>query len=203
MELRRRALLSIAIGVLALAAVQTARAQNFITVASTTSTEQSGLFKHMLPAFQKKTGIEVRVVALGTGQALDMARRGDADVVFVHAKASEEKFIAEGHGVPSRFLVQILLQLKSAGLVQSIRGAAGGYQLAKEPEEISLLDVMNVIDPEVVVIGGGVGNIDLLYTEGVEEVKRYIFNSGKCETLFLQPKLGDSAGVFGAALLCA
>jgi tungstate transport system substrate-binding protein len=71
----------------------------YITVASTTSTEQSGLFKHMLPAFQKKTGIEVRMVALGTGQALDMARRGDADVVFVHAKAAEEKFIAEGHGV--------------------------------------------------------------------------------------------------------
>jgi tungstate transport system substrate-binding protein len=71
----------------------------YITVASTTSTEQSGLFKHMLPAFHKKTGIEVRVVALGTGQALDMARRGDADVVFVHAKAAEEKFIAEGFGV--------------------------------------------------------------------------------------------------------
>jgi fructokinase len=62
---------------------------------------------------------------------------------------------------------------------------------------------LNVIDPEVVVIGGGVGNIDLLYNEGVEEVKKYIFNSGKCETLFLRPKLGDSAGVFGAALLCA
>jgi tungstate transport system substrate-binding protein len=74
-------------------------AQKFITVASTTSTEQSGLFKHILPIFQKQTGIEVRVVALGTGQALDMARRGDADVVFVHAKAAEEKFIAEGYGV--------------------------------------------------------------------------------------------------------
>jgi tungstate transport system substrate-binding protein len=68
-------------------------------VASTTSTEQSGMFKHLLPIFQKKTGIEVRVVALGTGQALDMARRGDADVVFVHTKAAEEKFIAEGYGV--------------------------------------------------------------------------------------------------------
>jgi tungstate transport system substrate-binding protein len=76
-----------------------AHAQRLITVASTTSTEQSGLFKHILPLFQKKTGIEVRVVALGTGQALDLARRGDADVVFVHAKAAEEKFIAEGHGV--------------------------------------------------------------------------------------------------------
>ncbi len=71
----------------------------FITVASTTSTEQSGLFKHLLPMFEKKTGIQVRVVALGTGQALDMGRRGDADVVFVHAKALEEKFVAEGYGV--------------------------------------------------------------------------------------------------------
>ena len=72
---------------------------NFITVASTTSTEQSGLFKHLLPVFEKKTGIQVRVVALGTGQALDMGRRGDADVVFVHAKALEEKFLADGYGV--------------------------------------------------------------------------------------------------------
>jgi len=71
----------------------------FITVASTTSTEQSGLFKHLLPQFTAKTGIEVRVVALGTGQALDIGRRGDADVVFVHAKALEEKFVAEGYGV--------------------------------------------------------------------------------------------------------
>ena len=71
----------------------------FITVASTTSTEQSGLFKHLLPIFEKKTGIAVRVVALGTGQALDMGRRGDADVVFVHAKPLEEKFLAEGFGV--------------------------------------------------------------------------------------------------------
>jgi tungstate transport system substrate-binding protein len=73
--------------------------QKFITVASTTSTEQSGLFKHLLPAFEKKTGIQVRVVALGTGQSLDMARRGDADVVFVHARSLEEKFISEGFGV--------------------------------------------------------------------------------------------------------
>ena len=71
----------------------------FITVASTTSTEQSGLFKHLLPVFEKKTGVQVRVVALGTGQALDMGRRGDADVVFVHARPLEEKFLAEGFGV--------------------------------------------------------------------------------------------------------
>lgn len=63
--------------------------QRFITVASTTSTEQSGLFKHMLPVFEMKTGIQVRVVALGTGQALDMGRRGDADVVFVHDRDQE------------------------------------------------------------------------------------------------------------------
>jgi tungstate transport system substrate-binding protein len=73
--------------------------QKFITVASTTSTEQSGLFGYLLPIFEKQTGIQVRVVALGTGQALDMGRRGDADVVFVHAKPLEEKFVAEGHGV--------------------------------------------------------------------------------------------------------
>ena len=71
----------------------------FITLASTTSTEQSGLFKHLLPTFEAKTGIQVRVVALGTGQALDMGRRGDADVVLVHARPLEEKFVAEGHGV--------------------------------------------------------------------------------------------------------
>jgi tungstate transport system substrate-binding protein len=73
--------------------------QRFITVASTTSTEQSGLFRHLLPLFEKRTGIQVRVVALGTGQALDMGRRGDADVVFVHAKPLEEKFVGEGFGV--------------------------------------------------------------------------------------------------------
>ena len=70
--------------------------ERFITVASTTSTEQSGLFGHLLPIFTRKTGIQVRVVALGTGQALDVARRGDADVVFVHDKVAEEKFLAEG-----------------------------------------------------------------------------------------------------------
>jgi len=73
-----------------------------ITVASTTSTEQSGLFGHILPIFTKKTGIGVKVVALGTGQALDVGRRGDADVVFVHDRAAEEKFLADGAGVDRR-----------------------------------------------------------------------------------------------------
>ena len=73
--------------------------ERHITVASTTSTEQSGLFGHLLPAFTKATGLEVKVVALGTGQALDMGRRGDADVVFVHDQDAEEKFVVEGHGL--------------------------------------------------------------------------------------------------------
>ena len=80
-------------------AAQPVRAQESITVASTTSTEQSGLFKHLLPEFKKATGIDARVVAVGTGQALDMGRRGDADVVFVHDKVAEEKFVADGFGV--------------------------------------------------------------------------------------------------------
>jgi tungstate transport system substrate-binding protein len=70
-----------------------------IVVASTTSTQDSGLFGHLLPMFKAKTGIDVKVVAQGTGQALDTGRRGDADVVFVHAKPAEEKFVAEGFGV--------------------------------------------------------------------------------------------------------
>lgn len=75
-----------------------ASAQN-IVMASTTSTEQSGLFGHMLPEFKKATGLDVKVVALGTGQALDMGRRGDADVLFVHDQTAEEKFVTDGFGV--------------------------------------------------------------------------------------------------------
>jgi tungstate transport system substrate-binding protein len=70
-----------------------------IVVASTTSTQDSGLFRYLLPIVKQKTGIDVKVLAQGTGQALDTARRGDADVVFVHAKSAEEKFLAEGFGV--------------------------------------------------------------------------------------------------------
>ena len=85
---------------LALATGAAAQAQAaFIVMASTTSTEQSGLFAHLLPAFKAATGTEVRVVALGTGQALDMGRRGDADIVFVHDPAAEETFVADGFGL--------------------------------------------------------------------------------------------------------
>jgi len=96
MDLRRRIVLA---ATLVAAALPLAAQEKFITVASTTSTEQSGLFKHLLPIFEQKTGIKVRVVALGTGQALDMGRRGDADVVFVHDPAAEKKFVDDGLGV--------------------------------------------------------------------------------------------------------
>src|SRR5215510_10053643 len=76
-----------------------ARGDKFIVVQSTTSTENSGLFQHLLPVFTKKTGIEVRVVAVGTGHAIQNAANGNGDVLFVHDKPSEEKFVAEGGGV--------------------------------------------------------------------------------------------------------
>lgn len=97
---RRYDLLAVALSFLALAYGSQASAQEkSIVVASTTSTQDSGLFGYILPLFKAKTGIDVKVIAQGTGQALDTARRGDADVVFVHAKSQEEKFVAEGHGV--------------------------------------------------------------------------------------------------------
>jgi tungstate transport system substrate-binding protein len=99
MDMIRRSLVAAALGVLVLATAPAIAQQKFITVASTTSTENSGLFKYILPMFEKESGIQVRVVALGTGQALDLARRGDADVLFVHNKSAEEKFVAEGFGV--------------------------------------------------------------------------------------------------------
>ncbi len=98
---RRAALAALLAGLAAFAPPGTAQ-DKFIVMASTTSTEQSGLFPHLLPAFKKASGIDVRVVAVGTGQALDMGRRGDADVLFVHDTAAEEKFVAEGFGLPRR-----------------------------------------------------------------------------------------------------
>ena len=89
--------------ILAWAFVTPARAEDkFIVVASTTSTQDSGLFGYILPLFKAETGIEVRVVAQGTGQALDTARRGDADVVFVHDRTAELKFVDEGYGIDRR-----------------------------------------------------------------------------------------------------
>jgi tungstate transport system substrate-binding protein len=99
MVVNRRSFVVGVFALMALISIGAEAQERFITVASTTSTEQSGLFGYLLPLFEQKTGIKVRVVAVGTGQALDLARRGDADVVFVHARAAEEKFLSEGHGV--------------------------------------------------------------------------------------------------------
>ena len=93
---------ALALGLAALPPAARAQERGSIVMASTTSTEQSGLFAHLLPAFTKATGIAVRVVAVGTGQALDLGRRGDADVLFVHDRAAEDKFVAEGWGLKRR-----------------------------------------------------------------------------------------------------
>ena len=86
--------------ILGLVLMTTAQAgERFITVASTTSTQNSGLFAYLLPLFESKTGIKVRIIAVGTGQAIRLAERGDADVLFVHHKRSEEKFVKDGFGV--------------------------------------------------------------------------------------------------------
>jgi tungstate transport system substrate-binding protein len=95
--LTRRHLIGIAASVVF--SVSALAQEKSIIVASTTSTQDSGLFDHILPLFEAKTGIDVRVIAQGTGEALDTGRRGDADVVFVHDKSEEEKFLAEGFGV--------------------------------------------------------------------------------------------------------
>jgi len=109
-----------------------------IVVASTTSTQDSGLFEYLLPIFKQKTGITVKVLAQGTGQALDTARRGDADVVFVHAKSAEEKFLAEGEGV-KRFPVMyndfVLIGPKDdpAG-IKGLKDVAKAFQIIKEKQ---------------------------------------------------------------------
>jgi tungstate transport system substrate-binding protein len=109
-----------------------------IVVASTTSTQDSGLFEYLLPIFKQKTGITVKVLAQGTGQALDTARRGDADVVFVHAKSAEEKFLAEGQGV-KRFPVMyndfVLIGPKDdpAG-INGMKDVAKAFQTIREKQ---------------------------------------------------------------------
>jgi tungstate transport system substrate-binding protein len=119
--------------VLGLAAPSSAWAQDkTIVMASTTSTEQSGLFAHLLPAFKRASGIDVRVVALGTGQALDMGRRGDADVLFVHDVVAEEKLVADGFGLkrlPVMYNDFVLIGPKTDPL--NVRGSDVGAALAK------------------------------------------------------------------------
>ena len=126
--MNRRSMILASVALAVFCAMPLARAQEkFIVVASTTSTEQSGLFSHLLPAFEKDTGIHVRVVAVGTGQALDIGRRGDADVVLVHDRAAEEKFLAEREGVrryPVRYNDFVL-----SGPKQDPARAAGGKDI--------------------------------------------------------------------------
>src|SRR6266508_739513 len=97
--LTRRTLLALAATATVLGGASAHAQDKSIVVASTTSTQDSGLFGHILPLFKAKTGIDVKVISQGTGQALDTGRRGDPDVVFVHARPQEEKFVADGAGV--------------------------------------------------------------------------------------------------------
>ena len=134
---RRALTAAIALGFF-LIALPTYAQDKSIVVASTTSTQDSGLFEYLLPIFKQKTGITVKVLAQGTGQALDTARRGDADVVFVHAKSAEEKFLAEGEGV-KRFPVMyndfVLIGPKDdpAG-IKGMKDVAKAFQIIKEKQ---------------------------------------------------------------------
>jgi tungstate transport system substrate-binding protein len=169
-ELRGRHFTRIAVMILSFALAPSVWAQRFITVASTTSTEQSGLFEHILPTFERGTGIQVRVVALGTGQALDLARRGDADVVFVHARSAEEKFLNEGHGVKrypvmyndfvligpkadpagisgGKDTIEALLKIKNASTTFVSRGDRSGTHIAE-------LDLWKLADVDIAAAKG-------------------------------------------------
>jgi tungstate transport system substrate-binding protein len=120
-------------------AVPCAQAQDkSIVVASTTSTQDSGLFEYLLPIFKQKTGITVKVVAQGTGQALDTGRRGDADVVFVHAKSAELKFLAEGQGVkryPVMYNDFVLIGPKSdPAHLKGMKDVAKAFQVLKDKQ---------------------------------------------------------------------
>jgi len=134
---RRRLIIAAALGAL-LAATPAGAQDKSIVVASTTSTQDSGLFEYLLPLFKQRTGITVKVVAQGTGQALDTGRRGDADVVFVHAKSAEEKFLAEGEGVkryPVMYNDFVLIGPKSdpAG-IKGLKDVAKAMQTLKDKQ---------------------------------------------------------------------
>ena len=175
----RRLLIAVAAGV-AFSATAVAHDKS-ILVASTTSTQDSGLFDHLLPLFKSKTGIDVRVVAQGSGQAIDTGRRGDADVVFVHARAAEEKFLAEGFGVKrypvmyndfilvgpqtdpagikgSKDIVAALKTLKDAGVPFISRGdKSGTHQAELKLWSIAGVDITKDKGPWYREIGQGMG----------------------------------------------
>ena len=135
----RRTLIAAAVLAATAFAVPCAQAQDkSIVVASTTSTQDSGLFEYLLPIFKQKTGITVKVVAQGTGQALDTGRRGDADVVFVHAKSAEWKFLAEGQGVkryPVMYNDFVLIGPKSdPAHLKGMKDVAKAFQVLKDKQ---------------------------------------------------------------------
>jgi len=135
----RRTFIAMAALAAAIFAAPVSRAQDkSIVVASTTSTQDSGLFEYLLPIFKQKTGITVKVVAQGTGQALDTGRRGDADVVFVHAKSAEEKFLAEGQGVkryPVMYNDFVLIGPKSdPAHVKGMKDVAKAFRTIKDKQ---------------------------------------------------------------------
>ena len=131
----RRSFLALAILLGAASLTTAASAEDrSIVVASTTSTQDSGLFGYLLPLFKAKTGIDVKVIAQGTGQALDTARRGDADVVFVHAKPQEERFVTDGYGV-KRFDVMVITQGTRQALDTARRGDADVVFVHAKPQE--------------------------------------------------------------------
>ncbi len=177
--LTRRCLIAVVAGI---AVNASALAQDkSIVVASTTSTQDSGLFGHILPLFKAKTGIGVKVVAQGTGQALDTGRRGDADVVFVHAKSAEEKFLAEGFGVKrypvmyndfiligpkgdpagikgSKDIVAALKTLKDKGIAFISRGdKSGTHQAELNLWKLAGIDIAAEKGPWYKEIGQGMG----------------------------------------------
>jgi tungstate transport system substrate-binding protein len=138
MHNRRTFIAAAALAAIAFAAPSAHAQDKSIVVASTTSTQDSGLFEYLLPIFKQQTGITVKVVAQGTGQALDTGRRGDADVVFVHAKSAEEKFLAEGQGV-KRFPVMyndfVLIGPKSdPAHVKGMKDVAKAFQTIKDKQ---------------------------------------------------------------------
>ena len=177
--LSRRSLIAIALGLLfSTSAVAQGKS---IVVASTTSTQDSGLFGYLLPLFKAKTGIDVKVVAQGTGQALDTARRGDADVVFVHARSAEEKFLAEGFGVKrypvmyndfvligprsdpagikgTKDIVAALKTIKSKGIAFISRGDRSGTHIAElNLWKVAGIDIAADKGPWYKEIGQGMG----------------------------------------------
>ena len=177
--LSRRSLIAIALGLLF--STSAVAQDKSIVVASTTSTQDSGLFGYLLPLFKAKTGIDVKVVAQGTGQALDTARRGDADVVFVHARSAEEKFLAEGFGVKrypvmyndfvligprsdpaglkgTKDIVAALKTIKSKGIAFISRGDRSGTHIAElNLWKVAGIDIAADKGPWYKEIGQGMG----------------------------------------------